>query len=298
MAMRNVGITVLARPALGNQRRRVIVDVVWYVMLCAMAALFFFPFFWTIASSLKDVTELYLFPPAILPAVPQWGNYARVLEKVPFLGWTWNSLYVVVMSTAGTLLSASFAAYAFARFQFRGRDLIFIITLGTMMLPAQVTLIPQFVLFHQLGWINTLKPLWVPSWFGGGAFAIFLLRQFVLSLPRELDEAAIIDGASYFHIFWSILMPLCKPTLATLAVITFIGRWSDFVEPLIYLNSPEMFTLAVGLNFFKSVPEQAGLPMEHLLMAASVMTTVPLIVQFFAAQRYFVQGIVLTGIKG
>lgn len=267
-------------------------------MLTGMAVLFFFPFFWTIASSLKDVSELYMFPPSVLPAIPQWHNYARVLEKVPFLTWTFNSSKIVVLSTAGILLTASLAAYSFARFQFRGRDLLFVITLGTMMLPAQVTLIPQFVLFHHLGWINTHNPLWIPSWFGGGAFNIFLLRQFLLSLPRDLDEAALIDGASYFRIFWSVLVPLCKPALATVAVISFIARWDDFVEPLIYLNSPETFTLAIGLNFFKNVPEQAGLPMEHLLMAASVMTTLPCIILFFVAQRYFVQGIVMTGLKG
>ena len=166
-----------------------------------------FPFFWTVSSSLKEPWELYTFPPTWLPAVPQWQNYARVLEKVPFLLWSWNSVYVVALSTIGTVLSASIVAYSFARFRYRGREAIFLITLGTLMLPAQVTLIPQFVLFHELGWINTLKPLWIPAWFGGGAFAIFLLRQFIMSLPRELDEAAIIDGASYPRIFWSIILP-------------------------------------------------------------------------------------------
>lgn len=298
MAARDISLPAGSRSNRAGRRERVTTDVLWYVMLTAMALIFFFPFFWTVASSLKEVSELYNFPPTIVPAVPQWQNYARVLEKVPFLTWAGNSLFVVVTSTVGILLSASLAAYSFARFKFRGRDAIFLITLGTMMLPAQVTLIPQFVLFHQLGWINTLNPLWIPFWFGGGAFNIFLIRQFILSLPRELDEAAIIDGASYFRIFWSVLVPLCKPALATVAVISFIARWDDFVEPLIYLNSPDMFTLAVGLNFFKNVPEAAGLPMEHLLMAASVMTTLPPIVLFFLAQRYFVQGIVLTGLKG
>lgn len=166
------------------------------------------------------------------------------------------------------------------------------------MLPAQVTLIPQFVLFHWLGWINTLYPLWLPTWFGGGAFAIFLLRQFILTLPKELDEAALIDGASYFRIFWQILLPLCKPVLATIAVISFIASWNDFVNPLIYLQLPEKFTLAVGLNYFKNLPEVGGEPTQHLLMAASVMVILPVILLFFATQRYFVQGIALTGIKG
>ena len=212
--------------------------------------------------------------------------------------WVGNSLYIVVLSTLGIVLTSSLAAYAFARFQFRGRDFIFLLTLATMMLPAQVTLIPQFILFHKFGWINTHFPLWVPSFFGGGAFFIFLLRQFLMTLPKELDESAMIDGANPFRVFWSILMPLMKPALATVAVIAAIGRWNDFIEPLIYLSSPELFTLAVGLNFFKSVPEWAGLPMQHLLMAASVMTIMPIIILFFLAQRYFVQGIALTGLKG
>jgi len=267
-------------------------------MLIVMAVIFFFPFFWTVASSLKKVSELYVFPPILFPAVPQWKNYLTVLQTVPFLTWTWNSMLVVVLSTAGVLLSSSLAAYAFARFEFRGREVLFIVTLGTMMLPAQVTLIPQFILFHDLGWIDTLNPLWIPSWFGGGAFYIFLLRQFILSLPRELDEAAVIDGANPFQILWNILLPLCQPALATVAVISLIGQWGDFITPLIYLNSPVKFTLAIGLNFFRTVPDSGGLPTDHLLMAASVMTTIPPILLFFVAQRYFVTGIVMSGIKG
>jgi multiple sugar transport system permease protein len=283
---------------LAESARRRSLDMLWYGLLGLMSIVFVFPFFWTISSSLKDISELFVFPPTLLPAVPQWQNYQRVLEKVPFLTWVGNTLFVVLLSTAGIVLSASLAAYAFARFQFRGRDALFLLTLATLMLPAQVTLIPQFVLFHQLGWINTLFPLWVPYWFGGGAFFIFLLRQFIMTLPKELDESAMIDGANPFQILWSILIPLMKPALATVAVIAAIGRWNDFVEPLVYLSSPEKFTLAVGLSFFKNVPESAGLPMQHLLMAASVMTIAPIIVLFFVAQRYFVQGIALTGLKG
>ena len=209
-----------------------------------------------------------------------------------------NTLFVVTLATLGSVFTASIVAYSFARFEYPGRDILFVITLATMMLPAQVTLIPQFILFNWLGWINTLYPLWVPSVFGGGAFFIFLLRQFFRTLPRELDEAALIDGASYWRIFISIMLPLAKPALATVAVISFIGHWNDFVNPLIYINSPDKFTLALGLNYFKNVPEGAGLPTQHLLMAASVMVIIPVLILFFAAQRYFVQGIVLSGIKG
>lgn len=269
-----------------------------YTLLIVLSIIFMFPFFWTVSSSLKEPFELMTFPPTWLPETPQWQNYARVIEKVPFIRWAWNTTFVVAISTLGSVLSASIVAYSFARFNYPGRDTIFIITLATMMLPAQVTLIPQFVLFNELGWINTLLPLWVPYLFGGGAFSIFLLRQFIRTLPRELDEAAFIDGASYWRIFVSVLVPLMKPALATVAVISFIAHWNDFVNPLIYLNSPEKFTLALGLNYFKSVPESSGLPLEHLLMAASVMVIIPVLLLFFAAQRYFVEGIALSGIKG
>ncbi|MCL4835764.1 MAG: carbohydrate ABC transporter permease [Caldilineaceae bacterium] len=271
---------------------------VLYLIAAILGVVFMFPFFWTIMSSLKSIQEISRFPPVWIPEVLQWGNYTRTLTIVPFALWTYNSFFVVTLSTLGTVLSASLVAYSFARFRYRGRDVIFMITLGTMMLPAQVTLIPQFILFHKLGWINTLYPLWLPAWFGGGAFAIFLLRQFILSLPKDLDEAALIDGASYFRIFWQILLPLCKAVVATIAVISFIGSWNDFVNPLIYLQLPEKFTLAVGLNYFKNQPEMGGEPTQHLLMAASVMVIIPVILLFFATQRYFVQGIVLSGIKG
>jgi multiple sugar transport system permease protein len=269
-----------------------------YLVMIVLGIVFIFPFFWTVSSSLKQVWELTTFPPTWLPETPQWQNYTYVLQKVPFLRWTWNSIVVVLLSTVGTVISASIVAYSFARFRYRGRNLIFILTLATMMLPAQVTLIPQFVLFHKLGWIETIRPLWVPSWFGGGAFFIFLFLQFFLSLPRELDEAALIDGAGYPRIFWNILMPLSKPVVATVAVISFIAGWNDFINPLIYLHTPDKYTLAVGLNYFRSLPETSGMPTQHLLMAASVMVIAPVLIVFFSAQRYFVQGIVLSGIKG
>ncbi|HEX5414188.1 MAG TPA: carbohydrate ABC transporter permease [Chloroflexota bacterium] len=284
--------------ARAGQTRRFIGSVFFAVVTIGLAAIFVFPFFWTVSSSLKTPVEIFSFPPTMLPAVPQWGNYLKVMTKVPYLTWVGNSLFVVIASTLGVILTSSIVAYSFARFEYRGRDLIFVLTLGTMMLPAQVTLIPQFVLFNAIGWINTLNPLWVPHWFGGAAFYIFLLRQFIMSLPRELDEAATIDGASYFRVFWGVLMPLMKPALATVAIISFIGGWNDFLTPLIYLSSEDKFTVAVGLDFFQNVPESAGEPTQHLLMAASVIAILPCLVLFFSAQRYFIEGIVLSGIKG
>ncbi|MEM7125716.1 MAG: carbohydrate ABC transporter permease [Chloroflexota bacterium] len=289
----------MEQPSAGTRRLRTKPRAfIYWLLMAGLSLVFMFPFFWTVMSSLKAVDELYVFPPTLFPSMPQWHNYSRVWEEFPYFLWMWNSFFVVILNTVGTIISASLVAYSFARFRYRGREFIFILTLGTLMLPAQVTLIPQYVLFHRLGWINTLLPLWVPAWFGGNAFAIFLIRQFIMSLPRELDEAALIDGASYLRIFWQILMPLCKAVIATIAVITFVNVWNDFINPLIYLQLPEKFTLSVGLNYFKSFPELGGEPTQHILMAASVMMIVPVIALFFFTQRYFVRGIVLSGIKG
>ena len=271
-----------------------------YAFVIVLCVIFGFPLFWTLMSSLKTPADIAKFPPVWIPPVFQWENYVKILgiSRIPVTTWAWNSLIIVVLGTTGTVITASLVAYSFARFEYRGRNLLFMLTLATLMIPAQVTLIPQFVLFHRLGWINTLLPLWVPLWFGGGGFAIFLMRQFFLSLPRDLDEAALIDGASYLRIFWSILLPLCKPVLATLGIIMIIELWGDFLGPLIYLNSPEKFTVAVGLQFFNSVPDIGGEPMKHLLMAACILSMLPIIIIFFIGQRFFVQGIVMSGIKG
>lgn len=301
MATQSDALTSVRSEPKVQRRRPVKFDttrVLLFALMVGLSLIFVFPFFWTVSSSLKAIDELFVFPPQMLPKSPQWNNYARVLESQPFMLWAWNSVFVVVLSTVGTVLSASLVAYSFARFRYRGREFIFILTLGTMMLPAQVTLIPQYVMFNKMGWINTLYPLWLPHWFGGGAFAIFLLRQFFMSLPKELDEAALIDGAGYFRIFWRILLPLCKPVLATIAVISFIASWNDFLGPLIYIQLPEKFTLSIGLNYFKQLAETGGEPTQHLLMAASVMMILPVIALFFFTQRYFVQGIQLSGIKG
>ena len=269
-----------------------------YLVVLFLSMIFVYPLVWTLGSSLKSPAEMFAYPPALFPSSPQFGNYVEVLNTVPFAQWFLNTVVVVVAATSGTVLSATMVAYSFARFRYRGRDLLFFITLATMMLPGQVTLVPQFILFFQLGWIDTIKPLWVPHWFGGGAFFIFLMRQFFLSLPRELDEAAIIDGANRLQIFLRILLPLTKPALATMTVISFMAGWSEFLQPLIYLNSPQKFTLAIGLQYFNAVEDGSFEPTEHLLMTACVLTVVPTLIVFFATQKYFVRGIVMTGIKG
>jgi len=207
---------------------------------------------------------------------------------------------VVVLSTAGAVISASIVAYSFARFRWRGRDIVFGITLATMILPSEVTLIPQYLLFKYLRWLDTIRPLWVPAWFGGGAFNIFLLRQFIMTIPREFDEAATIDGANPFSVLLLVLLPLMKPVLATIGVLSFIWGWNDFMGPLIYLSTPEKFTLALGMRYFDVTPagQSWGMPTDHLLMAVCVMSTTPILILFFSAQRYFVRGIVMSGIKG
>jgi ABC-type glycerol-3-phosphate transport system permease component len=292
-------ISIAQRPRLAKPQA-LVNRTLLYLLVLFLCVLFGFPLFWTLMSSLKTGPEMAAFPPPWVPKLPQWGNYADVLfiPRIPVIYWVMNSTFIVVMATCGSVITASLVAYSMARFEYRGRNLLFMITLGTLMLPAYVTLIPQFVLFFKLGWINTLLPLWVPAWFGGGGFEIFLMRQFFLSLPKDLDEAALIDGAGYFRIFWSILLPLCKPILATLAIITIIGTWSDFLGPLIYLNSPEKFTVSVGLRFFNNAPDVGGVPIRQLLMAACVLSMLPMIIIFFLGQRFFVQGIVMSGIKG
>jgi len=270
-----------------------------YAILIMLGVVFMFPWFWSVGTSLKTSQELYIYPPPFVPKTPQFINYPEVFNLIPFWNFLKNSVIVVALSTVGSVLSAVVVAYSFARFNWRGRDLIFGITLATMMLPS-VTLIPQYLMFKYMTWLDTIKPLWVPAWFGGGAYAIFLIRQFIMSLPREFDEAATIDGANPVTILISILAPLMKPVLATIAVMNFIWGWNDFMGPLIYLATPAKFTMALGLRYFDTArPGQSwGIPQDHYMMAAVVMSTTPVILLFFAAQRYFVQGIVMSGIKG
>jgi multiple sugar transport system permease protein len=278
-----------------------------YFLVGTGAVIFMLPFLFALASSLKTPQELRLFPPPLLPAVPQWKNYPSLFEmsNLPYGTWYTNSIIITMASTLGTVLSASASAFGFARFRWPGRDLFFAILLGTLILPEQVVLIPKFLMFHLIPTavlghtlIDTWWPLILPSWFGGGAFAVFLLRQFFLQIPRELDEAAVIDGATTFHIFWQILIPLSKPALATVAIFSFLGHWNAFIEPLIFVTSTEKFPLSVGLRWLQQNPADPTIPQDHLLMAGSVLMILPPVVIFFAMQRYFIQGVIMSGIKG
>jgi multiple sugar transport system permease protein len=252
------------------------------------------PFYWLLSSSLKEPGKIWLFPPQWIPDPVRWQNYLEALTASPFHLYLVNTLVIVVAGEAGVLLTASMAAYGFARLRFRGRDLVFTIILSTIMLPWVVTMIPRYILFKQLGWLDTPLPLIVPDWFGGGAFNIFLLRQFFRTIPRDFTDAARIDGASEFGIYWRVVLPLIKPALTAVAIFLFLYHWNDFLGPLIYLTSPEKYTISLGLASFKGLYTTQW----HYLMAASTAAILPVLLLFFLAQRYFIQGIVMSGIKG
>lgn len=269
-----------------------------YVLAIFLTFLFFGPFLWSISSSLKWPTEIYVFPPKLLPESPRWSNYVTVWTQVPFATFYVNTILITVFSVIGSVVSSTLIAYGFARFEFPGRNVLFIIVIATLILPEEVTLVPRFIMYRELKWLDTFLPLTVPAYFGASAFFIFLLRQFMLTIPRELDEAAEIDGANSLRILLSVLLPVLMPALATMAIFAFLFNWNDFIHPLIYLRSTENYTLSLGLRFFQQAAETGGEPQEPYLMAASLMVTIPPILVFIFAQRYFVRGIVLSGIKG
>ncbi|HLZ32320.1 MAG TPA: carbohydrate ABC transporter permease [Chloroflexota bacterium] len=267
-----------------------------YVFAVLLGIVLMLPFYWAVIGSLKQSNEVRQIPLIWWPAIPQWINYLDVWNVRFFPNWVWNSVFLTVIATTGTVISSSLAGFAFARFQFPGRNLLFTITLATLMLPGYVLLIPNYMLFWQLGWLNTYLPLTVPYWFGS-AFFIFLFRQFFMTVPIELDDAARIDGASYPRIFWSIMLPLSGPVFATAAIIEGINQWNSFLRPLIILNNPDKYPLSVGLRYFVVNPGDS-LPKDHLLMAAAIIMTLPVIILFFIGQRSFVRGVVMSGIKG
>jgi ABC-type glycerol-3-phosphate transport system permease component len=269
-----------------------------YAVAILTAIAFSLPFFWTATSSLKSAAEIRLFPPTFFPQDTRWQNYADVFTIAPFARFIWNTVVVTGLAMFGQILSSAAVAYGFTRFRFPGREALFFLVLSTMMLPWQVTIVPQFVLFRYLDWINTFLPLIVPSYFGGGAFFIFLLRQFFLTIPRDLDEAAKLDGASSLRVFWSVILPLSGAALATVAIFSFLQHWNEFIGPLIFLNSEEKYTLSIGLRYFMVNPFESDEPREAILMAASIIVSLPSLILFFVAQKYFVRGIVTTGLKG
>jgi len=267
--------------------------LVWF-LLCAGAILMTLPFLWMVSTSLKVESQIWLFPPQWIPNPVRWQNYIEALTILPFGRYALNTMLITVLTTVGVVLSASLCAYGFARMQFPGRDLVFMIVLSAIMIPYAVLLIPQYIMFRSFGWLDTYLPLWVPPWFGGGVFNIFLLRQFFRTIPTELSDAARIDGSSELGIYWRVSMPLAGPALATVGIFTVLNTWNDFLAPLVYISSPDKFTLALGLAQFRGLMSTQW----HYLMAASTAVIVPTLILFVLAQRYFIQGIALTGLKG
>ena len=287
----------VAAPTHRQPPGRVVRRALLYLLTIALSLMFMFPFVWTVSSSLKTARDVVAYPPSLIPAQFQWQNYPVAWTTVEFGPYFLNSTIVTVSSVLGGTLTGLLVAYGFARFRFPLREVLFALCLSTLMLPPEVTIIPLYIIFKNLGWLDTLTPLIVPSLLGGGAFTIFLLRQFILSLPYELDEAATIDGAGKVRILLDIIVPNSKAALATAAVFSFIGHWNEFLGPLIFLNSKRNFTIPLGLYTLRTYAGDPGEPKDHLLMAGSVIATLPIVVLFFAAQRYFVQGIVTSGLK-
>jgi multiple sugar transport system permease protein len=265
-----------------------------YIALILVSAMFIIPFVWLIRSSVMDLSQIFVMPPEWIPNPFKWDNYERALTVLPFGDFFKNTLIIVFSVIIGTVLTSTIAAFGFSRIQWKGRDTIFAILMTSMMLPAAVTLIPSFLGWKTLGFYDTFYPLIVPAFFGGGIFNIFLLRQFYMTIPRDFDEAAYVDGANYFQIYWRILMPLSRSAVIVVALFTFLGSWNDFMGPLIYLKSDSNFTLALGLQMFQG----SYTAQWDLLMAASAIVVMPCVLVFLIGQRYFLEGITLTGLKG
>ncbi len=295
-----------ARPAplFGLRSRHTVATLITYILLAAFSMLVLVPFFFMLSTSLKSEGQLFVWPIVWVPNSIMWENYVRAFTELgkvaPGLSF-WrtlgNTLFITVLAMTAELIAVTLVAYGFARFRFPGRDLLFMLMLSTMMLPGIITLIPVFIIWRTLGLIDTYDPLVVGIWFGGGAWAVFMLRQFLLGVPREIEEAAIIDGANTFQIYYQIMLPLVKPALLALGVLIFQGNWNNFMGPLIYLNTPAKFPMVVALKFFQeSLSKEA--PKWHYMMAMSTVMAAPILALFFAAQRYFIEGLTVGAVKG
>ena len=277
----------LARHSLGR--------VFLFVAVAAVGMFFLIPLLWMISTSVKPHDQVWLIPPSWIPRKFMWENFGEPWSILPFPRFYLNTIIVSVLSVIGMVISSSMVAFAFARLRFRGRGFLFLILLSTLMLPTHITLIPQYVLFNWFGWINTLQPLWVPTFFSG-PFNTFLLRQYMLTISPEMDEAARVDGAGYFAIYRRIILPLSRPVLGVVAINTFTFHWNDFFGPLIYLTEQNNFTIALGLRVLQGDYFQE-FPVQHI-MSMTLISILPVMILFFIAQRYFIQGIVITGVKG
>ena len=268
-------------------------DLLVHFSLWIGATIMVLPFLWMVSTSLKPLGEVSIFPPEWIPHTILWKNYLDIFQIYPFARFGLNSIQIAVLATTGELVTCTLSAYAFARMRFPGRNLIFVLLLATLMVPGQVTMIPTFIMFSKIGWVNTYLPLIVPAWLGP-AFGTFLMRQFFLTLPRDYNDAASIDGAGQFRIMAMIYVPLAKPAIATLALFAFLRYWNEFLLPVIYLNDENLMTLPVGLSFFT----QQYNTLYQYLMAGSVVSIIPILLLFVFLQKYFVRGFVMSGLKG
>jgi multiple sugar transport system permease protein len=275
---------------------------IYSVLVGIIALIWLIPFYWMLRSAFMNITQIFAYPPVLFPAPVKWDNIKNALTSLPFDSYFKNTFLIVLLCVAGILISCSLSAYGFSRVQWKYRDLVFYILMSSIMLPYFATLIPNFILWTKLGLTNTFVPLTLPSWFGmgtasifgGGMFNIFLLRQFFRSIPKELDEAAFVDGAGHFTIFSKVILPLSRPALICVGLFTFLNTWNDFINPLIYLSSEKKYTIQLGLRTFIGLYSSQW----NLLMMAALTAIVPVLIVFFIGQRYFVEGIATTGLKG
>ncbi len=289
----STGAGVATRHSLQAQVLHFIGRFALYILMAALAVAFTVPLAWVASTSLKLPGQVFIRPIQWIPKSPRWVNYVEVFTMLPFHRFIFNSLFVTTMGTIGSVLSSLMVAFGLSKIRWPGRDLVFAVLIATMMLPGVVTMIPEFIIFKYIRWVGTFYPLWVPSWFGG-AFYVFLMRQYMLTLPNELNEAAKIDGASNFWILWRVIAPLCGPAIASVAIFSFLWTYNDFMGPLIYISDNSMYTLPLGLLWFEGRFGQFW----HLVMAASMVSIVPVILLFFAAQRYFIEGVQFSGLAG
>jgi multiple sugar transport system permease protein len=263
-----------------------------YAVCSLIGLLYVFPFYWMIITALKTDQQIFQWPPALIPTTPQWWNFVEATRYIPFWLYMKNTVVICLLAMTGTLLSCTLVAYGFSRIRWPGREVAFMVYLSTLMLPGQVTMIPLYIVFRKLGWVGTIAPLVVPAFFGN-VFYVFLLRQFLMTIPLELTDAGRMDGANELGILWYIILPLTKPALTTVALFTFLGNYRDFLGPLIYLTDQAQWTISLGLQMFKNMYGAQW----QLMMAASALTMIPTVVLFFFTQRTFIEGITMTGIK-
>ncbi len=271
--------------------RHVVSRACLYGTLALLCALMMLPLAWAVISSLKSLEEVYAFPPSLRLADPRWSNYYQALTRLPLLRFLGNSIFITSVSVIGAVLTSSMAGYVLARVRFRGRSLCFVLVVLSLLIPAQVLLIPRFLLYDLLGWVNTYKPLIVPAWLGGGAFNILLFRQFFRTIPPEFDDAARLDGATMWQTYWHVLLPMARPAVVTAAMLSFVYHWQDFLDPLIYLSDFKTYPISLGLRMYQSM---AG-TWANLLMAASLIALVPVVVVFFLCERHVMRGLGVIG---